>query len=73
MAKSYSVSDGRVLITLHALQGGRFGITRPDDPALICEAGSIEEAFVMARDAGKTLAKSRARELADSKRPRRTA
>ena len=62
MAKKYKVSDGRMVLELHPLRGGGYGVTSPDDPALITEATTVEDAFVMARDAAKSLARSRAKE-----------
>jgi antitoxin HicB len=71
VAKAYTVSDGRLVLTLTAAEEGGFVVTSPLDPELITEADSIEEAFEMARDAQRALRTSRAkilRKIASSKR-----
>lgn len=61
MAKrKYSVSDGRVVLTLTEDEGGWYTVTSPTDPAMITQARTIPEAFEMARDAFAALADSRA-------------
>ena len=67
MAKRYTVSDGKLVLTLEEAEEGGFIITSPLDPELITEAETISEAFMMARDALKALAQSRAKLL--KKRP----
>lgn len=65
-AKVFTVSDGELVLRLEALspeEGGGFGVTSPMEPALVTEADSLEEAFVMARDALQALWESRARRL----------
>lgn len=57
----YVVSDGRLVLHLEPAEEGGYVVTSPFDPALITEADSIEEAFVMAEDAVKTLAEGRAK------------
>lgn len=58
-AKRYNVTDGKLLLTLQEDEGGWYTVTSPDDPALITQARTISEAFVMARDARAALAASR--------------
>lgn len=63
-AKTYTVSDGELVLTLEALpkeDGGGYGVTSPLEPQLVTEAHSIEEAFEMARDAIQGLRDSRQR------------
>ena len=75
-AKRYNVTDGKLVLTLQEDEGGWYTVTSPDDPALITQARTIREAFVMARDAKAALAASRrklAREQKSEKRLRRTA
>jgi len=72
MAKRYTVSDGKLVLTLEEAEEGGFVVTSPLDPALITQAESISEAFEMARDAMKTLVKGRAK-LAKHARTRRRA
>ena len=64
MPKSYTVSDGELVLTLEALpqeDGGGYGVTSPLEPQLVTEANTIEEAFAMARDAIQALHESRQR------------
>jgi len=60
MAKRYTVSDGKLLLTLQPDPAGGFVVTSPIDPAMITQADTIAEAFAMARDAFAALADSRA-------------
>jgi predicted RNase H-like HicB family nuclease len=62
MAKSYTVSDGKLVLTLTPDEGGWFCVTSPMQPGLVTQAKSIPEAFEMARDAIKVLREAR-REL----------
>ena len=55
MARSYSVSDGKLLLTLTEDEGDWYCVTSPMQPGLVTQAGSIPEAFDMARDAIKDL------------------
>jgi len=62
--KTFTVSDGELVLQLHSLpeeEPWRYGVTSPFDPELITEANSVEEAFSMARDALQTLRESRAK------------
>lgn len=63
MAKSYTVSDGKLLLTLTAADEGGFVVTSPLEPELITEAETIQDAFRMAHDALRALRASRARLL----------
>ena len=58
-AKRYTVTDGKLLLTLTEDEGGWFMVTSPSDPALITQARTVGEAFKMARDAMAALAASR--------------
>ena len=57
--KQYTVSDGKVVLTLREAEEGGFVVTSPLDPQLITEAESVKEAFENARDALAALANSR--------------
>lgn len=59
MAKQYTVSDGKLLLTLQPAEDGWYVVTSPTDPAMITQARSIPEAFTMAKDAFAALADSR--------------
>lgn len=55
MAKKYTVSDGKLVLTLEEAEEGGFVVTSPMYPGLVTEAEDLAEAFEMARDALKTL------------------
>jgi antitoxin HicB len=60
--KTYTVSDGELVLTLEVLpenDGGGYGVTSPLEPQLVTEAKTIEDAFAMARDAIEALRESR--------------
>ena len=59
--KSYTVTDGKMVLRLESAPEGGYVVTSPVDPELITEAETVEEAFTMARDALQALAKSRAK------------
>jgi hypothetical protein len=61
MAKRYTVSDGKLVLYLFPAEEGGFNVTSPLDPALITQAETLEEAFVMAYDAQKCLRLARAK------------
>lgn len=69
VTKSYTASDGKLVLTLTAADEGGFVVTSPLEPELVTEAETIEEAFRMAHDALRALRASRAkllRELASA-------
>ena len=70
--KKYTVSDGRLVLTLQQDEGGWYVVTSPTDPAMITQARTIPEAFEMARDAFAELAASRAdvRRWSKAERPK---
>lgn len=68
MAKKYTVSDGKIVITLEEAERGWFAVTTPMDPAVQTQAKTIPEAFEMVRDAMKVLQKGRAKLAKDQKR-----
>ena len=61
MPKYYTVSDGKLVLTLEEAEEGGYVVTSPLDPELITEAETVHEAFANARDALKALAQSRAK------------
>jgi len=61
MPKYYTVSDGKLMLTLEEAEEGGYVVTSPLDPELITEAETVHEAFDNARDALKALAQSRAK------------
>lgn len=63
MPKSYTVSDGELVLTLEEAEEGGYVVTSPMDPELVTEAETIPEAFDMARDAMETLMASRRKPL----------
>ena len=67
MARRYTVSDGKLVLSLEEAEEGGYVVTSPLDPALVTEANSISEAFENARDALKELAKARAKIVRQSR------
>jgi len=61
MSKRYTVSNGKLMLTLEEAEEGGYIVTSPLDPELITQAETIAEAFANARDAAKALKQSRAR------------
>ena len=55
----YTVSDGKMVLTLTPAEEGGFLVTSPLDPGLITEAETREEAFEMAYDAAAGLKAAR--------------
>jgi hypothetical protein len=74
MAKRYTISDGKLVLTLEEAEEGGFVVTSPLDPELITEGDTVSECFENARDALKALRQSRAKPFRQTMRPtRRTA
>jgi antitoxin HicB len=65
--KRYTVSDGKLVLTLQEAEEGGYVVTSPLDPELITEGENVGQAFANARDALHALAQSRAKLL--RKRP----
>jgi hypothetical protein len=68
-SRTYTVSDGEMVLSLEPAEEGGYVVTSPLDPELVTEAQSLDEAFANARDAAKALNQSRsklARQLADA-------
>ena len=63
MRKAYTVSDGKLVLTLEVAAEGGYVVTSSLDPELATEAETIEEAFANAVDALKALKQSRAKLL----------
>ena len=59
MMKQYTVSDGKLVLTLQEAEEGGYVVTSPLDPQLITEAETVAKAFENARDALAALAASR--------------
>ena len=57
--KQYTVSDGKIVLTLQEAEEGGYIVTSPLDPQLITEAETVQEAFENAHDALAALAASR--------------
>ena len=55
----YTVSDGKLVLTLTPAEEGGFLVTSPLDPGLVTEAETLEEAFEMAYDAAAGLKAAR--------------
>lgn len=63
MRNQYTVSDGKLVLSLEAAEEGGYIVTSPLDPELITEAETLEEAFANARDAARALKRSRGKLL----------
>ena len=59
MGKAYTVTDGKIVLSLQPAEEGGYVVTSPLDPELMTEAETIEEAFSNARDALRALLRSR--------------
>jgi hypothetical protein len=59
MAKKYTVTDGKLVLTLEPMPEGGYLVRSPMDPELLTSAKDVSEAFVMARDALRALRASR--------------
>lgn len=59
MMKQYTVSDGKLVLTLQEAEEGGYVVTSPMDPQLITEGETVKEAFENARDALAALSASR--------------
>lgn len=57
--KTYTVSDGELVLTLQPADEGGYIVTSPLDPELITEAETLAEAFANAADAAEALKQSR--------------
>ena len=57
--KQYTVSDGKLVLTLREAEEGGFIVPSPFDPQLVTEAETVREAFEHARDALVSLVASR--------------
>jgi predicted RNase H-like HicB family nuclease len=57
----FTVSNGDLVLELEPAEEGGYIVTAPFEPELITEAESLEDAFVMAKDAIKALRASRAK------------
>jgi antitoxin HicB len=68
LMKQYTVSDGKMVLTLQEAEEGGYVVTSPLDPQLITEAETVKEAFDNARDAFAGLASSRKEASRDVKR-----
>ena len=58
----YTVSDGKLVLTLEVAEEGGYLVTSPLDPDVLTEAETLEEAFENARDVIELYRKVRAEE-----------
>ena len=63
MHKRYTISDGKLVLTLEEAPEGGFVVTSPLDPELVTEAETVGEAYENARDALRAIKRSRAKLL----------
>lgn len=55
IGKTYTVSDGELVLTLEDAGDGWYCVTAPFEQGLVTQAKTIEEAFAMAYDAREGL------------------
>jgi predicted RNase H-like HicB family nuclease len=53
--KTYTVSDGDLVLELHPAEEGGYVVTSPLVPGLVTEGETLKECFEMARDAREAL------------------
>lgn len=51
MAKNYTVTNGKLVLTLHPAGGGWYAVTSPFGPGITTQARTVEEAYLMTYDA----------------------
>ena len=61
VSRTYTVSDGSMILTLEPAEEGGYVVTSPFDPELITEADSLDEAFTNAREAAAAVNELRTR------------
>lgn len=61
--RSYTVSNGKLVLTLEPADEGGYVVTSPLDPQLVTQAETVEEAFENAHDAAHALKRARAKLL----------
>ena len=66
-AKKYTVSDGKLVLTLEPMDEGGYLVRSPMDPEILASAKTLREAYEKAYDVRKSLIASR-REWAKRKR-----
>lgn len=59
MPKRYTVSDGKLMLTLERMGKGDFLVRSPMDPEILTSAKSVDEAFLKAYDVVEALRESR--------------
>jgi predicted RNase H-like HicB family nuclease len=59
MMARYTVSDGKLVLTLETAEESGYVVISPLDPELITQAETLEEAFANARDVRQALKQAR--------------
>ncbi len=59
MSKQYTVSDGKLILTLKPMSEGGFMVRSPMDPEILASAETINEAFERAYEVRRSLIASR--------------
>lgn len=59
MAKSYTVNDGKLILTLTPMPEGGYLVRSPMDPEILASAETIADAYEKAYDVQKSLKASR--------------
>ena len=66
-ARTYTVSDSQLVLTLTEAEEGGYIVTSPMDPELITEAETIAEAFELAHEVKRELTEARVKLFAKLK------
>ena len=65
----YTVSDGKLVLTLEVAEEGGYIVTSPLDPDLLTQSETLEEAFENARDLLELLREDRSGSPPQKKKP----
>ncbi|HEY2586105.1 MAG TPA: type II toxin-antitoxin system HicB family antitoxin [Tepidisphaeraceae bacterium] len=71
MAKRYTISDGKLVLTLQEAEEGGFVVSSPLYPELWTQAETLAEAFDNARDALQALLAAKRKSLSPAAAPRK--
>lgn len=71
MSKRYTISDGKLVLTLQEAEEGGFVVSSPLYPGLWTQAETLAEAFDNARDALKSLLAAKRKSPSPAPAPRK--
>ena len=73
MSTKYTISDGKLVLTLTPADEGGFVVTSPLDPGLLTQGETVAECFANARDASRALQAARRKLASHAVHPPRRA